>query len=260
MSKLYDLLNTIIGKVNKAVSTENQTLTENEKAQARANIGALSMLNPNDRELIVQEVITALGTPVFGRVDENNNIILTGELAEGNYTVKYEDSDGAVIDVGTIEKTPEVVNQIPLSINADGSQYVGENGEDGYKVGYRINSSGGETAESGCSVTGYIPIKKGDIIYFKNCDFYTSGGVASKLRVALYKADFTLHQAIYAYQLVTTTSYAYLIDNINTTGDSGHITSFTIRDNYGDFKNGGYLRIGMGSMNSSEIITINQEI
>ena len=41
MSKLYDLLNTIIGKVNKAVSTENQTLAENEKAQARANIGAL---------------------------------------------------------------------------------------------------------------------------------------------------------------------------------------------------------------------------
>lgn len=41
MSKLYDLLNTIVGKINKTVRTETQTLTEDQKTQARANIGAL---------------------------------------------------------------------------------------------------------------------------------------------------------------------------------------------------------------------------
>lgn len=41
MSKLYDLLYTVIGKVNKAVKTETQVLTEEQKTQARANIGAL---------------------------------------------------------------------------------------------------------------------------------------------------------------------------------------------------------------------------
>jgi hypothetical protein len=41
MSKLYDLLYAVIGKVNKAVKTETQTLTEEQKTQARANIGAL---------------------------------------------------------------------------------------------------------------------------------------------------------------------------------------------------------------------------
>ena len=40
MSKLYDLLYTMIGKLNSSVKTTAQTLTDAEKSQARANIGA----------------------------------------------------------------------------------------------------------------------------------------------------------------------------------------------------------------------------
>lgn len=42
MGKFYDLLNTVISKVNSAVKVTPQTLTESEKAQARQNIGAAS--------------------------------------------------------------------------------------------------------------------------------------------------------------------------------------------------------------------------
>jgi hypothetical protein len=56
-----------------------------------------------DQEAIVQQVIAALGTPVFGRVDADNNIILTGELMDGTYSVKYEDAEGTLTEVGTIE-------------------------------------------------------------------------------------------------------------------------------------------------------------
>ena len=42
MSKLYDLLYEMIGKVNKGVRTDTQVLSADQKAQARANIGALS--------------------------------------------------------------------------------------------------------------------------------------------------------------------------------------------------------------------------
>lgn len=42
MATLYDTLFSLIGKVNKAVKTETQTLTEAQKTQARANIGAMS--------------------------------------------------------------------------------------------------------------------------------------------------------------------------------------------------------------------------
>lgn len=40
MGKLYDLLNSIVSKVNSAVKVVEQTFTDAEKAQARANIGA----------------------------------------------------------------------------------------------------------------------------------------------------------------------------------------------------------------------------
>ena len=64
----------------------------------------------NDQESIIQQVIIALGTPVFGRVDTNNNIVLSGDLVEGVYTLKYEDADGNVTEIGTLNHTsiPEV--------------------------------------------------------------------------------------------------------------------------------------------------------
>lgn len=51
-------------------------------------------------------------------------------------------------------------NQVPLSINADGSIY---NGGLGYKNGYRVRSGGAEAAaEATC--TGFIPVQGGDVI------------------------------------------------------------------------------------------------
>lgn len=55
-----------------------------------------------DQESIIQQVVTALGTPVFGTVDENNNIVLTGELVNGTYTLKYEDAEGNLMEIGAI--------------------------------------------------------------------------------------------------------------------------------------------------------------
>ena len=42
MSKLYDLLSSVVVKLNKTIKTEAQTLTEEQKTQVRANIGAMS--------------------------------------------------------------------------------------------------------------------------------------------------------------------------------------------------------------------------
>lgn len=72
-------------------------------------------LTEAELEAIVQDVITALGTPVFGRVDGNNNIILTGELADGTYTLKYEDAEGNVTEVGTIS-TIETSGEISVTL------------------------------------------------------------------------------------------------------------------------------------------------
>lgn len=58
-----------------------------------------------DQEAIVQQVIAALGTPVFGRVDMDKNIDLTGDLADGVYTFRYVDKDGNKTVIGTLTKT-----------------------------------------------------------------------------------------------------------------------------------------------------------
>jgi hypothetical protein len=62
-----------------------------------------------DKESMIQDVISALGgSPIFGVVDSNNNIVITGNLADGIYTLKYEDAEGVQTDIGTLTLAPEV--------------------------------------------------------------------------------------------------------------------------------------------------------
>lgn len=132
-----------------------------------------------DQESIVQQVIAALGTPVFGRVDADNNIILTGELADGEYTIKYEDAEGNVTEIGTLSNVPAptYTNQIPSSKDTDGSIYNGT----GYAIGKRMSSSGSvsdvsnKNATNPVFLTGVMTIPAGATICLKNCFIDTDG-------------------------------------------------------------------------------------
>ena len=144
---------------------------------------------PADQESIVQQVITALGTPVFGRVDAENNIILTGALADGTYTLKYENADGEVTVIGTLENV-KYVNQLTKAIASDGTLY---NGGQGWKTGYRLNSSGAEAALDGMEVTGFIAAKYGDTVYMKNVGFDIDDSTTnSNIYLSVYDANFSL--------------------------------------------------------------------
>ena len=143
---------------------------------------------PADQESIVQDVITALKTPVFGRVDTDNNIILTGQLAEGAYTLKYEDAEGNVVEIGTIDIGGSVTNILPLAVNSDKTLY---NGGKGYKEGYRLNSSGTETAQTGMYVTGFMPIKWGDDMYLSGMTLKPNDSSTGRyIYVNLYTSEF----------------------------------------------------------------------
>lgn len=79
-------------------------------------------------------------------------------LAEGVIAIN---AAGELI-VGTGYSSDDVVthtNQVPVSINTDGTIYNGT----GYKEGYRLNSSGTETATAGCVASGFIPYN-GEVI------------------------------------------------------------------------------------------------
>lgn len=79
-----------------AVRYNAQVLTEEQKAQARANLDI-----PEVSE-IVRLVHESIGTPIFGVVDGSNNIVLTGELADGTYSVKYEMENGSKVNIGNL--------------------------------------------------------------------------------------------------------------------------------------------------------------
>lgn len=101
-----------------------------------------------DQESIVQDVITALGAPVFGRVDADNNIILTGELADGTYTIKYEDANGTVTEIGTIE----VGEKLPTS------GYAEMTWQEGVKLD---KTDGTEGTGSGYAASGHVELWDG---------------------------------------------------------------------------------------------------
>lgn len=94
-----------------------------------------------DQNALIQQVIDSLGgTPVFGTVDVNNVITLTGALAEGIYNLRYEDMDGNVTEIGTLNHTnvPEptytnLFNPATASINTrmSGSSSASKT-QDGY--------------------------------------------------------------------------------------------------------------------------------
>jgi hypothetical protein len=56
-----------------------------------------------DKVEIVQRVIESLGgNPIFGIVDENNNIVVSGDLPDGTYSVKYEMENGTKLNIGNL--------------------------------------------------------------------------------------------------------------------------------------------------------------
>ena len=84
MSKLYTLLNTLIGKVNACVKTTTQTLSSTQKSQARANIGAMAdtytapVTSVNGKTGKVVLDATAVGA-----APASNTITVTGVDANG---------------------------------------------------------------------------------------------------------------------------------------------------------------------------------
>lgn len=127
-----------------------------------------------DQEAIVQQVITALGTPVFGRVDADNNIILTGELAEGSYTLKYEDADGEVVEIGTIE----VGEKMPTS------GYVEVTWAEGVKLD---KATGAEGSGSNYAASNHIEIMDGYTYTVKQTMY--NNQLYGGMNVLYYNAD-----------------------------------------------------------------------
>lgn len=155
---------------------------------------------------------------------------------------------GDVVITAVAVAVATYTNQLPLATDTDGSAYNSV----GYKSGYRLNSSGAETATSGVYVTGFIPCQAGDIIRLANMTF-NSGDTTSAHRLALYdsaKANTLVRSAADVGVNYATTFEAVLDDN-------GAIVQFTIPATQ---TTAAYLRVSAAEIGEASIITVNEEI
>lgn len=212
---------------------------------------------------IVEEGTASVTITARGGYELPDTITVSGASYSWNKTTGVVTLSNPTGDVTiTVIAKSMYNNQIPKSINADGSQYVGENGEDGYKLGYRLNSSGTETSGANAAIgtTGYMPVKAGDTVYFKNLKAHrtNTGGWYEQTYISLYDSTFAGKMS----QKFCTIkdSDAYLFDNF-TMDAEGFITSFRIQDKYNNMVgSGGYFRISAYGMSPDSIITVNEPI
>lgn len=112
-------------------------------------------------------------------------------------------------------------NQLPLAVDTGGSLY---NGGQGWKAGYRLNSSGVEVAQDGAFVTGFMPFKQGDTMALENVGLPANESVAntSWCYVALYDANKTKLYTSYS-------KYVMAANKNNVTVDANnYVTKWTL--------------------------------
>lgn len=116
---------------------------------------AIRSKNGTQNTYTVAQMAGAVGNIPTG-ITPSGSVTLT---SNGTYDVT--DKASAVVAVPAFS----VTNQVPLSLNADGTPY---NGGLGYKTGYTLSATSGspstENARSERAVTGFIPAARNDII------------------------------------------------------------------------------------------------
>lgn len=188
---------------------------EKGETGAQGPQGPAYVLTAADKAEIVAAVIESLGgTPVFGYVDDNNNVVVSGNLADGTYTFKYENEDGTYTDIGTLEV-------------AELAKYVNLFSQDGEGFANNTDFSG---VSSGRFLTNYIPCKDGDVIHVKGATVYKAkahNSVGNTWGSAVYAASLgeavsSYDDAVKVYNITQATTGVSNIDKVQLEIRSGN--------------------------------------
>lgn len=164
MATIKDLLGSMIDKINNNGEEIADKLPKNQGAE---NVGKILMVGTDGNLVLVDMPEGGASGDVVGVLDESNNILLSGSLANGTYVLKYENDDGTYTTVGTLEvgatPEPEPVVNLADPTSAD------------WQEGYRLSiSSGSTSALAGHTTTNYIKCKAGDVLRVKGLTINTS--------------------------------------------------------------------------------------
>lgn len=128
--------------VGDALATKATETYVNTKVASVTPVRGTDYWTDEDRRLIIAEVVDSIKVEapaahvIYGDIDANNNITIYGELPAGTYTLKYEDAEGNLTEIGTLvadgnPEYPPVINYTNLAKPSDSNWIEGK----------RINSS-----------------------------------------------------------------------------------------------------------------------
>lgn len=150
----------------------------------------------------------------------------------------------------TVETGPTYTNILPLAVNADGTEYVGLNGEDGYKTGYRLNSSKAEVEKAGMCCTGFMPVSGNGILRVK-----TSTKIVDTTITGSYLYGFGENRSAATGAFSDFTS---AINAGNLVNENGVWTFDMSKMSTGS--NTKYVRLSVPAFDADTVITYNEEI
>ncbi len=147
---------------------------------------------------------------------------------------------------------PSYTNLLSSAIDTDGSIYNGV----GWEKGYRLGSDGAPSVQNDSYLTGFIPVKFGDVVHLKNVKWQngvTTGLNSGTQRVSFYDANkIHLGQA-------NATGLGGMLSGVK--DDNNIWTQFTVHNWSGvDLGNAAYFRLNCAEISGDSIITVNEEI
>ena len=172
--------------------------------------------------------------------------------AYSNGVVNIVSVTGNVVITATAEaKAPSYTNQIPISTDASGNAYASGKG---WKTGYRLNSSGVETAQSDIECTGFIPVTAGDVLRFANMALSKTTNVAHNY-ISAYQSDKS--KCVWSWN--ASTAATNFGGNMVWNSD-GTLKQLTLASDITNASVIKYLRFSANVITDSSVITKNQEI
>lgn len=185
---------------------------------------------------------------------------LSGTLVAGNSTITATYNNLTTTFVVACEQGEQAgyTNLVPTAIDTDGSIYNGV----GYKNGYRLSSAGTPKELVGSTVTGFIPVKGGDVVRVWGVGMYSEINISTASNstyVCIYDASF---QLLGGQTLSGGGNYGSHYNKIAMKAD-GENAVITL----GELNTIAYIRINTGSSaeqnirdGANMIVTVNEEI
>ena len=200
-------------------------------------------------EAVVDEILDVQESLIYGddlgEVDSDNSIVITADLPDGTYSVKYEMKDGTTVDIGEL---------VPDNGEITEPVYTNYIHEVGYTTGTRLSlSSGGETTSGATDYecTGFIPVKVNDVIRIKNIDITAENAT----NIIFYDSDKNPIQCNGTYHGISLAYFFALEVNDVYKGEiKGTIYDWVAPSN------AAYIRLGSKSITSDSVLTVNQAI